>query len=147
MSRFAANDAPGRRSHRSRVHHAVTSGRWLDALASPKRRRRFLDRLNHCRDLDERYASPLPSSTDVAALLRSLGAPTECHVLSDLADIDGMGLPLADAIDRVELGGFGSILSCVPGRLAYYLDESGTGRRLLLVRRQPPPPTGRKWTW
>lgn len=107
--------------------------RWLDALASAKRRRPFLDRLNHCRDIDDRYAKPLPPASDVVALLRSLGAPANCHVMSDNADIDGRELPLAEAVDRAELGGFGTIVSCFPGRLAYYYDESGS-RRLLLSR-------------
>lgn len=50
--------------------------RWLESLASAKRRARMLDCLNHCRDLDERYATLLPSNTDVVALLRSRGAPS-----------------------------------------------------------------------
>jgi hypothetical protein len=107
--------------------------RWLDALVSAKRRRAFLDRLNHCRDIDDRYAKPLPPGSDVVALLRSMGAPTDCHVVSDIADIDGRDLPLVEAVDRVELGGFGTIVSCLPGRLAYYSAESGS-RRLLLWR-------------
>jgi hypothetical protein len=53
--------------------------------------------------------------------------------MSDIADIDGRELPLAEAVDRAELGGFGTIVSCIPGRLAYYYDESGA-RRLLLSR-------------
>ena len=108
--------------------------RWLEALASAKRRRLFLDRLNHCRDLDGRYAKPLPTGSDVVGLLRSLGAPKDCYLLSDVANIDGRELPLAEAVRGTELGGFGTIVSCVPGCLAYYSDESGTRRRLLLVR-------------
>jgi hypothetical protein len=107
--------------------------RWLDALASAKRRRPFLDRLNHCRDIDDRYAKPLPPGSDVVALLRSMGAPANCHVVSDIADIDGRWLPLVEAVDRAELGGFGTIVSCLPGCLAYYFDESGS-RRFLLLR-------------
>ena len=48
--------------------------RWLESLALAKRRVPMLDRLNHCRDIDERYATPLPSNTNVVALLRSRGA-------------------------------------------------------------------------
>jgi hypothetical protein len=105
--------------------------RWLEALASAKRRRRFLDRLNHCRDIDERYATPLAGGADVISLLRSRGAPANCYVLSDVADIDGREMPLAEAISRAELEGFGTLFSCIPGSLAYYHDERGA-RRLLL---------------
>jgi hypothetical protein len=32
--------------------------RWLEALTDPARRWRFLDRLNHCPDLDPRFVPP-----------------------------------------------------------------------------------------
>jgi hypothetical protein len=107
--------------------------RWLTKLASAKHRGSFLDRLNHCPDFDERYASPLPSKADVVTLLKARGAPDSCHVTSDIASIDGHEMSLAEAVERAELGGFGTLVSCIPGRLGYYYDESGT-RRLLLER-------------
>jgi hypothetical protein len=108
--------------------------RWLDLLGSAKRRRRFLNGLNHCRDFDERYATPLPSNTDVIAVLRSRGAPSTCFVVSDCADIDAQELPLVEAIEQVQSCDWGTLVSCVPGLLAYYQDEAGTRRRLLLER-------------
>lgn len=107
--------------------------RWLESLASAKRRPRMLDRLNHCIDLDERYATLVPSNTDMAALLRARGAPKTCYVLSCTDDIDGQVLPLDEAISAAESGGWGTIISCIPGRLAYYYDECGA-RRMLLQR-------------
>jgi hypothetical protein len=107
--------------------------RWLEFLASAKRRPRILDRLNHCRDLDERFATQLPSNADIIALLRAHGAPATCYVLSCTDDIDRRTLPLEEAISAAELGGWGTIVGCVPGRLAYYYDECGA-RRMLLVR-------------
>jgi len=107
--------------------------RWLESLASSKRRQRLLDRLNHCQDLDERYTTLLPSNTDVIALLRSRGAPTMCYVLSCTAEIDGQLLALDEAVSAAELGGWGTVISCIPGRLAYYYDECGA-RRMLMER-------------
>src|SRR4051812_39740720 len=107
--------------------------RWLEALASAKRRRRFLDRLNHCHDFDDRYASLLPSSTDIVALLQLRGAPAFCHVISDFEEIDGRQMPLAEAVERAEWSQWGTLIICLPGRLAYYYDESGA-RRMLLER-------------
>jgi hypothetical protein len=106
-------------------------GRWLGLLASAKRRRSFLDRLNHCRDIDDRYATPLPSNANVVAVLRSHGAPESCYVVSDIPAIDGQELPLVDAIDQVESSMFGTLIGCIPGRLAYYYDECGARRWLL----------------
>jgi hypothetical protein len=107
--------------------------RWLESLASAKRRGPMLDRLNHCRDLDERYATLLPSNADVVALLKSHGAPATCYILSCTQGIDGQVLTLDEAVSAAELGGWGTIISCIPGRLAYYYDECGK-RRMLLER-------------
>ncbi|GAC1471622.1 MAG: hypothetical protein NVSMB9_17980 [Isosphaeraceae bacterium] len=109
--------------------------RWLGALASKKRRGAFLDRLNHCRDLDERFSTPLASNDDVVAALRSLGAPAICYVMSDLATIDGQEMPLDEAVTQSELGGWGTIISCIPGQLAYYSDEAASRRRRMLLKR------------
>ncbi len=107
--------------------------RWLESLASSKRRPKFLDRLNHCDDFDERYCTPLESNANVVAVLTARGAPDTCYVVSDSPDIDGRELPLAEAVGESELGGWGTILSCLPGRLAYFYGEKGE-RRLLLDR-------------
>ncbi len=106
-------------------------GRWLEALADSSRRSAFLDRLNHCPDLDPRFVTPI--SSGVVDLLRYRGAPSTCFVLSSSDELDGRELPLEQAIAEVERVGWGTIVSCVPGRLAYYYDECGE-RRLLLER-------------
>lgn len=107
--------------------------RWRISLRSDKRRRTFLDCLNHCRDFDPKYAQPLASNADVLALLQSHGAGERCHVVSAAAEIDGQEMPLPDAIAAAAQYGWGTILSCIPGRLAYYYDECGE-RRFLLLR-------------
>jgi hypothetical protein len=108
--------------------------RYLSLVSNEKRRAEFLDCLNHCRDIDNRYATQLPSLADVISLLRAHGAPDVCRVISDCRDIDGREMPLRDAVEHAESVGWGTILCCIPGRLAYYLDEAGTRRRLLLIR-------------
>src|SRR5690349_2267719 len=47
--------------------------RWRSELGTKKRRRQFLDALNHCQDLDDRYVTLLPSNADVEALLVERG--------------------------------------------------------------------------
>lgn len=108
--------------------------RWLELLASPKQRDGILDKLNHCRDLDGRYATLLPSNTNILKLLQDHGAPDKCYVISATSSLDGRELQLSEAILQTELGGWGTILSCVPGQLAYYYDECGE-RRMLLTRK------------
>ena len=101
--------------------------RYKALLASRRRRAKLLDGLNHCRDLDPRYATEIASSTDVVALLRSRGAPETCHLISDAKALDGKQMALREAIDE------GTLIGCVPGRLALYYGEAGE-RRLLLER-------------
>lgn len=107
--------------------------RWLEKVASTKTRAQFLDRLNHCSDIDERYAIPLPGGADPIAELRARGETSGCHVLSDLATIDGRTLTLEEAISTSETAGWGTLISCLPGKLAYYYDEC-SARRLILER-------------
>ena len=107
--------------------------RYKALLASRRRRAKLLDGLNHCRDLDPRYATEIASSTDVVALLRSRGAPETCHLISDAKALDGKQMALREAIDEVETRLWGTLIGCVPGRLALYYGEAGE-RRLLLER-------------
>jgi hypothetical protein len=108
--------------------------RYLTSLANSKRRARFLDCLNHCRDFDVRYVEELVSTADVHSLLIARRAPPVCFIISDVRSLDGQSMPLAEAIGTAEFAGFGTILCCIPGRLAYYVDEAGEKRRLLLER-------------
>jgi hypothetical protein len=105
--------------------------RYAAALGSPKKRKAFLDGLNHCHDFDERYATELPSTADVPSILRSHGAGPTCHVVSDCRDLDAREMPIEDAVREAEASGLGSLLCCVPGRLAYYVGEAGEQRLLL----------------
>lgn len=108
--------------------------RYLELLANSKRRATFLDCLNHCRDFQERFAESLPSSTDLKSLLVARGASAECHVISGAKLLDGRSMLIGEAIEEAELAGSGTILCCVAGRRACYIDEAGSERRLLLER-------------
>ncbi len=66
--------------------------------------------------------------------LRFRGAPDRCYVISDYKAIDEREMPLAEAIWQAEWSQMGTLISCLPGRLVYYYDESGA-RRMLLERR------------
>jgi hypothetical protein len=61
--------------------------RYLTLLESKRGRIKLLDGLNHCRDLDPRYATPVPSNQQsdpsIESLLRRKGAPDTCYVMSN----------------------------------------------------------------
>ena len=62
-----------------------------------------------------------PSAATVERTLRSKGAPERAWIVSNSGDLDGLELPLGDAIRRVlssEL--HESVISCIPGRLAFF---------------------------
>jgi len=102
-----------------------------------KRRKVALNSLNHFRDLDYRFAHRIEPSkqnpADIEQLLRHKGAPTNCYVISDDWDIDGQFMPLKDALVAVVGYGFGTFLSCVPGKLAYFECE-GINERYILEK-------------
>ncbi len=108
--------------------------RYLLELGSRKRRARALDRLNHMKDLDERYVTWLPRSMDALSILRSEGAPRTCHVIGGDDSTDGREMDLAEALKRVQEIGWGTLVGCIPGKLAYYHDECG--ERQALLRRE-----------
>lgn len=83
-------------------------------------------------------SAELPSNTDVAGLLRSQGAPAVCYALSDTPNLDGREMSAAEAVSAAEMGGWGTLISCVPGRLAYFCDELGTRR---FIQERPGTPT------
>ncbi|AMV34419.1 hypothetical protein VN12_20005 [Pirellula sp. SH-Sr6A] len=107
--------------------------RWLQCLQSANKRGRMLDRLNHCRDFDTRFTSALSPNVHVQDVLAARNAPKTCYVLSANDSIDGREMELSDAIEQAKLGGWGTLIGCIPNRLAYYFDECGE-RQMLLER-------------
>jgi hypothetical protein len=94
---------------------------FLRQLASPKWRRRFLDRLNHrfLKDLDHAYVKQAHDYTS-----RVLANPElSCHVIADEAEYDGRTVTVNEAFDLLHSAYFGIVVSFIPGRLAYYRDE------------------------
>ena len=102
--------------------------RYLQILGSPKRRREMLDRFNHNLDFDPKYAALVPKELRVADklahLLQARGAGETCHVIADSLDADGLDLPLREALTEVIAHDFGSVLCCLPGRLAFHKAEA-----------------------
>jgi hypothetical protein len=57
--------------------------------------------------------------------LRERGAPAECYVFSENPEISGRMMPLRDAVTAVFSQNWGTFISCIPGRLAYFENEYG----------------------
>jgi hypothetical protein len=110
----------------------------IEILANPKRRHRATAILAHFNDFDPSAVVPLESAAQTPAAiesaLRSRGAGETCHVISENRAIDGKHMALKVALEKVVGQGMGTLLSCVPGELAYYEGE-GPSERCILARR------------
>lgn len=111
--------------------------RFLLESDDPKRRSQCLHRLNHCRDLNEKYITWLPRAprsitrnAEIAATLLKKGSPSQVYVFGWCRG-DGQMMPLLEAMDQATEAGWGTIISCVPGELVYYFDEEGERRGIL----------------
>ena len=94
-------------------------------LATPHGQRRFTSELNHFEELDPRWRTNL-SDCDANAVITELQArrAPECGIcISADAKLDGSIVDLGDAIRRVRYCGCGTLVSFVPGKLAYFENE------------------------
>lgn len=111
--------------------------RWAQFLSSPKRRKEILARLNRHLPFLPEFGTEVPGHQDFPAelekLLRAKGAGPTCHVMVDGLKIDGLELALSKALHEICMHESGAVLSCIPGRLAYYKPES-PGRGIILER-------------
>jgi len=120
--------------------------RFSGFLTKPKTRKKFTGSLAHFRWFDPRFASPvlwkvdptlklhqrhIQGITNILHLLKSRGAGKTCWVISEDSEADGQELDLESAIQRVVGSDMGTILSCVPGKLALF---AGEDEMLLLAR-------------
>jgi hypothetical protein len=116
--------------------------RFLEFLPDPRRRGDVLATFTtHHPDLDLRFAAKIPGHQQnpdaIANLLRERGAPERCYVISADVGIDGLFLPLAETLLKVVGSSKGTLLSCIPGRLAYF-EGHEYGARYVLERRGSP---------
>lgn len=73
---------------------------------------------------DPRYVKPVPNSPSILKTLRSKGAGQTCWVISEFSKFDSQELDLAEILVEIVGSQMGTILSCVPGRLAYLEAEN-----------------------
>jgi hypothetical protein len=111
--------------------------RFIQFLADPRQRKEMLERLSHDLPCMPGFTTVVPGQQDFPSelekLLKAKGAGPTCHVIAEGLKADGRELPLREALNLVCLNATGAILSCIPGRLAYYKPQS-PGAGILLER-------------
>ena len=111
--------------------------RAKELLGSSKNRHKFTSKFDHhgldyfipecIRPIEARYQH----APNIVNILRAMGAPEACHVIGGRRD--GEDIELLAALKDTVGYGIGSVLSCIPGKLAYF--EGELRERFLLVRK------------
>jgi hypothetical protein len=109
--------------------------RWLELLQTAKGRKKLRASLAHFGDFDLEAIVEVASSRQNAAaifkMLREFGAPATCYLISENSVWDATELDLETALQKVIGYGFGTIVSCKPGALAYFEGEGPSDRFIL----------------
>jgi hypothetical protein len=117
---------------------AAGARRRARELLWSKGRKKWTAKLGHFADLDPQVLVSIPpesqSSSKVEELLRQNGAPDLCWLVSERSDWDGRQMALADALEAILGAGFGTVISCIPGRLGYFEGEMPRDRYILQRR-------------
>jgi|ERR1017187_4651038 hypothetical protein len=119
---------------------------FLSFIASPETRRKFIAELANFRWFDRRlstsaswqgnpslsfFGQQLSGISNLSSQLQSKGAKDTCWVMSGNPQIDGQEMGLNAALECAIDSDSGTILSCIPGKLAYY---KGKNESLILAK-------------
>ena len=120
--------------------------RFLTFLSKSKTRKKLTHELADSRCFDPRFTTPIPWKADpegglwqrhvqgienIHGLLKAKGAGKSCWAISEDSTLDGKEADLESVLEKVIDNQMGTILSCIPGKLALLASEDA---RLLLSR-------------
>jgi hypothetical protein len=112
--------------------------RYREILSNPRLRHKFTNQLAHFTDFDPKYRLPIPSNKlfvgNSAAELKKRHSPNIVHAISEDPALDQKEVPLVEALNQIVGRGMGTVLSCIPGRLAFVETED---ERFILERHNP----------
>jgi hypothetical protein len=112
--------------------------RYRELLSSERLRHKFTNELAHFADFDPKYRVPIPSNKlyieNIALELQKRHCPSTVFAISEDPTLDQKELLLLEALRRTVGRGMGTVLSCIPGRLAFVETED---ERFILERHDP----------
>jgi hypothetical protein len=112
--------------------------RYREILSNPRLRHKFTNQLAHFTDFDPKYHLSIPSNKlfvdNIALELQKRHSPNIVFAISEDPALDQKELPLVDALKQIVGRGMGTVLSCIPGRLAFFETED---ERFILERHDP----------
>ena len=109
--------------------------RYREMLSNPRLRHKFTNQLAHFADFDPKFRLSIPSNKlfvdNIAIELQKRHSPSIVFAISEDPALDQKELPLVEALKQVVGCGMGTVLSCIPGRLAFVETED---ERFILER-------------
>ena len=106
--------------------------RYREIVSNPRLRHKFTRQLAHFADFDPKYRLPIPSNKSFE--LQKRHSPTPVFAISENPALDQKDVPLMEALEQVVGRGMGTVLSCIPARLAFVETED---ERFILERHDP----------
>jgi hypothetical protein len=108
---------------------------YRDFVSNPRLRQKFIDKLAHFSDFDPRYRSSIEGDNlvidNIASQLEKKHSPKIIYAISASPALDQKELSLVEALHKTVGSHTGTVLSCIPGRLAFVETE---GERFILER-------------
>ena len=115
--------------------NAIVIGRFCP---TPACAHKFTSKLAHFADFDPKYRLSIPSNKpfveNIVVELQKRHSPSVVFAISEDPALDEKDLPLIEALKQIVGRGTGTVLSCIPGRLAFVETE---GERFILERHSP----------
>jgi len=112
--------------------------RHREFVSDPRLRHKFTHQLAHFSDFDPRYRLPFESNKlfvdNIARELQKRHSPNVVFAISEDPRLDQKELPLIEALQQIVGRGIGTVLSCIPGSLAFVETED---ERFILERHDP----------
>lgn len=112
--------------------------RYREILSNPRLRHKFTGKLAHFADFDPKYRLSIPSNKlfvdNIVVELQMRHSPDIVFAISEDPALDQKELPLVEALKQIVGSGMGTVLSCIPGRLAFVETED---ERFILERSDP----------
>jgi hypothetical protein len=109
--------------------------RYREILSNPRLRNKFTNQLAHFTDFDPKYRLSIPSNKlfvdNIAIELQKRHSPNIVFAISEDPALDQKELLLVEALKQTVGRGMGTVLSCIPGRLAFVETED---ERFILER-------------
>ena len=112
--------------------------RYREFVSEVRLRHKFTHQLAHFSDFDPKYRLPLQSNKlsadNIARELQKRHSPNIVYAISEDPRLDQREMPMVEALEQIVGSGMGTVLSCIPGCLAFVETED---ERFLLERHDP----------